>query len=151
MDFRALDYKMNAERGASVPLTHDGEAVMDPAGKPMLITVQGRDSAAFRRASLERMRDRKGDDITAERLDEIEADAAAILAACTTGWSWMFDPASFDAATRDDGTLDESKVKALPFSRDNAEMIYARFPAFREQVDAFLVDRGNFTPAAGTR
>lgn len=63
--------------------------------------------------------------------EEIEAEAADLLAALTTGWRLL---------TLEGGTLD------VPFSTENARELYAS-PALawiREQVDEFASDRANF-------
>ena len=63
-------------------------------------------------------------------IEEIEQDGIDLLAACTTGWI---------------GIIIEDKE--IPFSTDNAVMVYERFPWIKEQVDTAIGDRANFIKA----
>ena len=56
--------------------------------------------------------------------EKFEAEGIEVLAACTLGWKGVV----VDGAP-------------LPCSRDNAIMLYTRFPWLREQVDQFVSDR----------
>ena len=54
-----------------------------------------------------------------------------LLVACTLNWAGI-----------------RAKGQPLPFSVDNARVIYAKLPWLREQVKAFIEDRANFLKAS---
>ncbi|MGB1215639.1 MAG: hypothetical protein ACPG4X_19875 [Pikeienuella sp.] len=151
MDYRKFATADNADRGATLTLKDfaTGEAITAPDGKPMTIQVLGRDSKVYRDILHQRqkltLQTLKGD--ASIDMADLEKQSTDLLAACTVAWSWMGDPASFDAAVDTKGKLDPKKIKALECTRENAAMIYSRFLDWREQVDAFVHERANFTPA----
>lgn len=148
MDYRKLDYPANAETGSTLTLMDEGEPVTAPDGSPMTVTVMGADSAAYKKAAFEYGREaiKAGDDMI--DYDLVASRTAALLAVCTKAWSYMPDPATFEGATKKDGTLDVTKIGALECTPENARAIYSRFPSFAEQVDAHIHNRANFTPAS---
>lgn len=147
MDYRKLCLSDSAETGVAVVMRHRGEPVLAPDGNPITVTVASRDSSRFKREVLRLARqhdDARAKGAEVDEFDALDGATVALLAACTIGWSWMPDPASFKGATRKDGSLDEAKIASLEFNRDNAEMIFRKFPDFREEVDKAIADRANF-------
>lgn len=105
-------------------------------GKPTeaVITLRGLDSEAFRDIKTERARE------TARRMeaglspeltpDEKDALTADTLSKLTVGWRGL-----------------ALAGKELEFSQSEAFKLYLRYPAIREQVNAFAGDRANFALA----
>ena len=116
-----------AEAGADLevldPVT--GEAV------GVTITLAGADSTIHRKATAtiakRRMSNAKGFRNRALDPEKFEAESIEVLAACTLGWKGVV----VDGAP-------------LPCGRDNAVMLYTRFPWLREQVDQFISDRSAY-------
>lgn len=105
------------------------EPIESDDGQQAGIRLVGQDSEEFRKASRKntdrRLRSRqKGTKITAE---ELEQDAIDLLVACTKEWRGIYR----------NGT-------PLPYSLENARMLYSTVPFIREQVDEFAGDRANF-------
>lgn len=98
----------------------------EPVG--VFITLAGADSAIHRKATAtiakRRLSNTKGFRNRALDPEKFEAEGIEVLAACTLGWKGVV----VDGAP-------------LPCSRDNAIMLYTRFPWLREQVDQFVSDR----------
>ena len=101
---------------------------------PVTVSLVGRDSQEYRDAQahfLDKLRSdatkRRATSLTTE---EADANALAILAACTKGWEGI-----------------EWDGKPLAFSPSAAVQIYADLPWLRDQVDAFVGDRTNFLPS----
>lgn len=126
-DFASRDVAAKAEEGAELE-------VLDPAnGEPVgaFIILAGADSSAHRKATAaiakRRMNGVKGFRAKSFDPEKFEAESIEVLAACTLGWKGVF--------------LDGSP---LACSRDNAIMMYTRFPWLREQVDQFISDRAAY-------
>ncbi len=126
-DFATRDVAAKAEAGAELdvldPVT--GESV------GVTITLAGADSAVHRKAtatiSKRRMASMKGFRNKGFDPEKLDAESVEVLAACTLGWRGVV----VDGAP-------------LPCSRDNAIMLYTRFPWLREQVDQFVSDRSAY-------
>lgn len=123
-DFTTRDVAKKAEEGAELevldPVTNE------PVG--VFITLAGADSAIHRKTTAtiakRRLSNTKGFRNRALDPEKFEAEGIEVLAACTLGWKGVVA----------DGA-------PLPCSRDNAIMLYTRFPWLREQVDQFVSDR----------
>lgn len=126
-DFATRDVAAKAEAGADLevldPVT--GESV------GVTITLAGADSTIHRKATAtiakRRMSNAKGFRNRALDPEKFEAESIEVLAACTLGWKGVV----VDGAP-------------LPCGRDNAVMLYTRFPWLREQVDQFISDRSAY-------
>lgn len=130
LDLGSIDVVKAANEGVEVQLYHPGTN----ADLGVVIKVLGRDSTEFRRLSAEQNRRRmakmtKGGTFKMGVInpEELENDLINLLAACTISWTGV----------RVDGA-------ELPCSRENAAMLYTRFPWIREQVDATVGDRSVF-------
>ncbi len=130
LDLAELDTTKAANAGFDVSLYHPATN----ADLGITIRVLGKDSDEFRRISnaqnkrrLDRMQ-RGGFRVSMPSPEEMEQNAIELLASCTVGWT---------------GVVLEKKP--LPFSKENAKMLYTRVPWIREQVDAAIGDRANFT------
>ena len=111
-------------------------ALVHPVTKEELdvkITVVGMDSEVYRKTS-HHQRSRRLKSIRPNgkssgiNMEELEADGIELLAACTTGWKNM-----------------SYRGSELPFSKENAVMVYKEQAWVREQVDEAIGDRANFS------
>lgn len=132
LDLSELDTAKAANAGFDVDLYHPATN----ADLGIKIRVLGKDSDEFRRVSnsqnkrrMDRMQ-RGGFRNPTPSPEELEQNGIELLAACTLGWAGV--------------VLDK---KPLPFTKDNAKMLYNRFPWIKEQVDAAIGDRANFIQA----
>lgn len=129
IDLANIDTVKGANEGFDVQIYHP--ATNEDLG--IVITVIGKDSDEFQKITREQTKRRmqkatKGGfrNVTIP-VEELEEDSLKLLAACTKGWSGVV----FDK-------------KPVEFSKENAMMIYEKFPWIREQVDTAIGDRANF-------
>lgn len=129
MDLAELDLSDAATMEVRHPGT--GSVLTDGDGDPVAIRLYGTDSDAYlngRRMMVNRAVRKGGRTQTAE---EFEEDAISLLAACTAGWSGI-----------------DLDGKPFAYNAANAKTLYRRFPWLRDQVDAFIGDRANFSKAS---
>jgi len=133
VDLAAIDTVKGSNEGFNVRIYHPGTN----EDLDISIIVLGKDSDTFQKISRAQNKKRvakmqKGGfrNTTPVPIEEIEQDGIDLLAACTTGWT---------------GVIIEGKE--IPFSTDNAVMVYERFPWIKEQVDTAIGDRANFIKA----
>lgn len=134
MDLNDLNLSASAELGATLNLEHPITCEpLEHDGKPLSIKLAGTDSAAyknkqreFQNKRIQKMAKRRKVD-----LNSTDHEECALLAACTLGWSNIFD----------------GKEK-LEFSVEAAEKLYAKYGWIKEQVDEFIGDRNNFFTTA---
>lgn len=97
----------------------------------IVIVVYGRDSKKYKdaiRQQVNRRTKHVGRRIALSiSAEEIEQEGLDLLVTCTAGWRGVL----FDG-------------KELPYSPDNARMLYERVPIIREQVDEAIADRNLF-------
>lgn len=130
VDLSTIDTVKGSNEGFDVQIYHPG--TNEDLG--ITIRVLGKDSDEFQKVSRSQSKRRlakmnKGgfrNAITATP-EEIEQDGIDLLASCTKDWTGVI--------------ID---TKDIPFSKDNAVMIYERFPWIKEQVDIAIGDRANF-------
>lgn len=138
-DLDMIDTKTRSEAGAAMPVRGlDGSPLMNSQGKPVEIVVKGPDSADYMRlvrAQIKKRMARSGVP-TDEQTAEDEADLIELLVTCTLGWG---------------GVLQKGSGDALPFSADACRKLYRDFPVIRDQVDAFIANRANFTLASSKK
>ena len=126
---KEFDTASAAESGAFLHLEHPttGEKLYD-GDTAVGITLRGQDSRTFRQASHDisnKRMERQVKKLTAEAL---ERNTRELLAACTVDWQCI-----------------EMNGEPLKCTRENADRLYAELPWIREQVDAFVSNRANFT------
>ena len=133
MDVFALNPAEAANAGAVLELRDPNGAPMLNGDEPVTITLLGADSDTYVRASQaltdRALRNRGKQNVTAASL---LADQINLLAKVTVGWSGL-----------------EKDGETYPFNEDNARALY-RLPYIREQAEAFIADRGNFSKATPT-
>lgn len=133
-DLNSIDTVKGSNEGFDVQIYHPG--TNEDLG--ITITILGKDSDEFQKVSRAQSKRRiqkmsKGGFRNMNTpLEEIEADALDLLASCTKGWKQDNKPTI---------TMDGKEVA---FSRENAVMLYERFPWIKEQVDTAMGDRANF-------
>lgn len=134
MDLASIDTVKGANAGAEVKLYHPS------TNEDMGITIRvlGKDSDEFQKINRAQSKRRmeqmskggfRGANIP---LESIEQDGLELLASLTKTWK-----------QGDKQTLTLDGVE-LACNKDNAVLIYKRFPWIKEQVDSFIGDRANF-------
>jgi len=146
MSLTSLNTASAANEGRAMPVLHpeDRTPLLDEKGKPVTITLMGRDSDAFikaenaaRNRAMEQLS--KGVKFSAAAA---ERQTCETLARCTVDWSgipkgWL------------DGSDDETPVK---LSEENAVALYSNpgVKWLRDQVDEFIGARANFLKRSPT-
>lgn len=129
-----------ANEGVWMPLVQPGTAlpVLDKDGKQVRIKLAGIDSTAYKKASRAGVIDRLNKTakvvITDGELDKANDDTLRVLAACTIAWEGINTP----------------EGQAIPCTEANAMKLYQAFPAVRDQVDRFIVERQHFLLSSKT-
>lgn len=138
-DLDLIDTKTRSEAGVAMPVKAlDGTPLVNSKGEPVELIVKGPDSADYIRlvrAQIKKRMARSGVP-TEEQTAEDEADLVELLVSVTLGWN---------------GVLEKGKKDALAFSADACRKLYQGFPVIRDQVDAFISSRANFTLASSKR
>lgn len=128
----ALDATQASNKGVEIELRHPGNN--EPLG--IFITVIGKDSDTFREMSRRNFDDMAREEARAKQRNkpipvrlssDYEDTTTELLVACTKGWREM-----------------EWKGKPLPFSPENASMIYTERSWVRDQVFDAITDITNF-------
>ncbi|MFN3858110.1 MAG: hypothetical protein ACK4RV_10190 [Caulobacter sp.] len=135
MDLAQIDTTKAANEGAVLELLGPDEApLVDENGAPVTITLLGKDSEVFNRetnARANRVLNQRGrQKITVEAS---RAEGVRLLAKCTVAWAGI-----------------KVRGEFLDCTYENALKLYTEFAFIREQVDAFIGDRSNFTKASST-
>lgn len=136
----AIDTVTGAESGRQMSvILPNGQTYMQADGKtPVSLELRGADSKVLRDFNRELTRKRVDRGVAQgtfeERMAEAEDDSIGYFAAATLGWSGITD----------------SKGKAVPFTVEAVKVLYAKFPAIRDQVEQFIGTRANFTPRSLT-
>jgi hypothetical protein len=136
IDLSTMDTVAGSNEGFDVQIFHPGTN----EDLDIVINVLGKDSDEFLKTSRAQQKRRlgkigKGGFRAAQSQvspEEMEADGITLLAACTKSWR------QGEKATL---TLEG---KELPCTKENAIMVYERFPWIKEQVDIAMGDRANF-------
>jgi hypothetical protein len=140
-DLGKIETKKHAEEGVDFPLMNAArELIVDDDGKPLTIKMGGADSVRIKNVVRDRQRRRR------EELDALppgtpepeytweqrETEMIEDLVVLTHGWS-------------DNIELDG---QPFPFSKENAEILYRRFPEIAEQMTVRASARVNFMPTS---
>lgn len=125
-------YDTAKDEGAVMQLRHPGtdQPLLDGEA-PITITLISRDSNQFqslqRKVTNRRLQRAGKAGKLKVSIEEIEEDSIDLLVAATKGWQGI-----------------EFKGSVLPYSPENARVLYEALPWVKEQVDAFINDRSNF-------
>lgn len=132
-DLTKLDTRAKSEAGVDMKIFHPSTLapIMNDEGKPITITLKGRNSAAYKtafRTVQERGRERQARGVRANE-EEIRADEIEFLSAVTVGW-----------------TFTELDGQPFPFNQDNSRRLWSdeRFTWILEQATRFAANDGNF-------
>ena len=123
MDLAKLDILSPANEGVWMELEHP--VTGEPLG--IKIKVAGVDSDYYRKEMRRQQNKRLKKGIRTISAEELENEVIELLVACTLDWEGI-----------------EYEGKVLECNKENARMIYKKFPWIREQVDNFINDRANF-------
>ena len=127
MDFTKLDVTTAANAGAVMQVTHPSTGD-DLEGTT--ITLLGQDSDIYQKEIKKRaeqsLNGRGGRNKKVD-LDDAKLKGAELLARLTTGWTGIAE-----------GKTD------VECNFENCVKMYLKYPWLREQVEAFIVERGNF-------
>jgi hypothetical protein len=128
----SMEIKKYSEAGVDFQLEHpmDGP-IVDENGKPLTINLCGADSARIKAAVRERQKKQAAEAVgKSVDVDDAarETENVEDLVTLTNGWSdnWMLDDQPF------------------PFSKENAEKLYRRFPDIAAWATAKVTMRINF-------
>lgn len=134
MNLAAYDTVAASDRGADLELIlPNGKPILDEkTGKPWTIKLMGVDSRQYQdsqhkvanRRINRRSRTRKG--LSAEELD---SDQLEVLLDVTSSWF---------------GIQLGPNDPPLEFTRENARLVYTRFPWIRDQAEDFIGERSNY-------
>lgn len=129
-----VDTRPLAEAGAvcAIRRIDDGKPLLNKNKEPLTITVNGTDSDAYQAAVREENRELAAREEAGTPDVGNERYTAGVLARITKAWA---------------GFIDENGEPIL-CTRENAAQLYAQFPVIRDQVDAFVSRRINFTKAS---
>lgn len=128
MDLSHFETKSRMDTGTDMPLRDPktNEPVVDKEGKPITIKLCGFDSSRYKAVVRDRVK--QGKPIDAER--DIVVDDLVTL---TVGWS---------------PNLGFGKQDPLPFSAENARMLYENCFPIRLQASVWVANAVNFTAAS---
>jgi hypothetical protein len=128
MDLSQLDAPAT-EQGVAMTVDHPTkpEPLLKADGAPMTITLVGKDSDRFRKATRAALNRRLASRKIKVKAEDLEAENLEGLVACTIAW---------DGIMVDGAALDCTPV--------NVRAVYTRFPFIREQVAEFVEERANF-------
>jgi hypothetical protein len=141
-DFSDIDTKPMSQAGVWMPILKlDGSPLVAKSGGPVRIRLLGVDSTQYRSATRETVRKRLAKraasgsaqtPLSGDDMDEVERDTLDLLVTCTVGWENVMTP----------------QGEAIPCGPDNARALFESYPVIREQVEAFIGNRANFTRAS---
>lgn len=130
VDLSQFDSVTLANKGVDIYL----KDVRTGAKTKAYITIQGSDSDAFQAFRLEKEREmvekvQRKEEVKLST-EENRKETIETLTRFTLGWYGLTEGG-----------------KPLPFTIENAKMLYTKYPAIREQIDRAMVDRTNFLKA----
>ena len=123
MDLKKLNITEKAEEGSWCELEHPvtGETL------DIRIKLAGIDSKTYREAARKQINKRLKKGLRKISIEDTEQEEIELLAACTLDWENV-----------------EYEGNVLECNPENVKFVYKEFPWIREQVDAFIADRGNY-------
>ena len=141
-DFSDVDTKAMAQAGVWMPIRKlDGGVLTAKNGGEVRIKLLGVDSSSYRTATRETVRKRlakravggaQQTALSGDDLEEVERDTLDLLVACTVGWEHVMSP----------------QGEAILCGPEAARSLFESYPVIREQVEAFIGNRANFTRAS---
>jgi len=130
MDFAQYDTVAGSNAGAEMTVMHPANftpIIDEKTGEASTVTLAGIDSDAFRARQRELYNKNMNSPRAKMSMDEAQYEADKTLVACVLGWKHI--------------VLEGKELECNP---KNVEMMFKRFPWFRDQIDRFVADRANF-------
>jgi hypothetical protein len=138
MDLASLNVKEMANEGADMEVLHPvtGKVLTieeegPDKGQPVTIRLIGKDSEDYQKAAHKLANKRLNSVSKSGKIkvttEELEEEELTLLILATKGWKGL--------------TLNK---EPFSYSPDNAKKLYTDFPFIREQVSAFITERGSF-------
>lgn len=131
-DLNTFDTKENANKGMTLLVLKPDLSgfFLDAEGNPWSLTLMGQDSAEYRaaRQAMKRViweRATNGTPVGDKELDDVVAD---VFAACVVSWTGI-----------------ALNGELLPCTKENAAMLFRKFPWLLDRVSEFVETRANFT------
>jgi len=144
-DLSRIETRKHAESGVFFPIRHPatGEPILDEAGNPLQIKISGADASRIKSAVEQRQQKRQ------EAIAAAKPDAKPDFNTWTVREKDMID----DLVLLTEGWTDNIELDGfpLPFSKENAEILYTRFPEIAEQMTRAATNRINFMPASSSK
>ncbi|QOZ25275.1 hypothetical protein [Bradyrhizobium sp. CCBAU 51753] len=144
-DLNTIEMRCHAETGVNFEILHPktGKPIVDGDGKTLWINMSGSDASRIKSAVDERAAKREAEAKAAAAKNELvplrtwqdnEDDMIEDLVLLTNGWSdnWVLDG------------------KPFPFSKENAAILYRRFPEIAAQMTSRVTVRLNFLPTSAS-
>jgi len=144
-DLGKIETRKYADEGKYFPILHPvtGEPVLDDNKKPVEILISGADASRIKNAVEERQRTRRA-------AVEAAANKPADQRPDYNGWQTREKDMIDDLVLLTEGWTDNLELdgKPLLFSKENAAILYQRFPEIAEQMTRNATNRINFMPAS---
>lgn len=145
-DLGAIETRKHAEVGKYFPIRHSitNEVLVDDNKKPLEICISGADASRIKNAVEARQKARR-DAIAAVKPGETPPDFNA--------WEVREQDVIDDLVLLTEGWSDNIELdgKPFPFSKENAAVLYKRFPEIAQQMTAIATDRVNFMQASSKK
>jgi hypothetical protein len=145
-DLSKIESRKHAEKGKYFPIKHPvtGEPLLDDTGAPIEICISGSDASRIKSAVEARQKLRR-EAIAAVKPGEAQPDYNA--------WTVREQDMIDDLVLLTEGWTDNVELdgQPLPFSKENAAILYRRFPEIAEQMTIAATNRVNFMPASSKK
>ncbi len=142
-DLGAIETRKYAEQGVFFPILHSvtGEPIVDDKGEQLKIKISGADASRIKTAVEEREAARKA------------ADATEKPPAIQSSWQKREQDVIDDLVLLTEGWTDNIELdgQPFPFSKENAAVLYSRFPEIAEQMTRKATNRLNFMPTSAKK
>lgn len=138
-DLAKVETRSRIEEGVFFPILRmdNRQPIVDDKGAELMIKLSGADASRIRSAIEEREAARKAD-----------ASAKGLQVIPPQSWQEQEDERIADLVMLTEGWTDNVELdgKPFPFSKENAAMLYRRFPEIAEQMTARATSRLSFFP-----
>lgn len=145
-DLGSIETRKYAEEGVFFPIRHPktNEPLLDDNEQPLQIKISGADASRIKNAVEKRQRDRRAA-LAAVKPGEPEPDFVS--------WEVREQDVVDDLVLLTEGWTDNIELdgKPLPFSKENAAILYKRFPEIAQQMTENATNRINFLPASSKK
>lgn len=144
-DLAAIEMRKFAEEGVYFPILHavTREPVVDDKGEQLKIRISGSDASRIKTAVEQREAARRA-------AEAVEKPGAAIV---STGWQQREQDLIDDLVLLTEGWTENFELdgQPFPFTKENAAVLYTRFPEIAEQMTQRATSRLNFMPTSAKK